>query len=353
MSNIMLSYRRSDSADATARIHDHLETYFGRRIIFRDVDGIQPGVQFPAELDRQLRECQIAAVVIGPQWLEVRAEDGARRIDSAADFVRIEVATLLSMQKPVIPVLVSGASMPRHDQLPPDIASLAYINAITLPATSGFEAAMKELARRIHAITKLPYEDFATTLRQCQSTGLVTVLDSFLDDRSVRDEIRDATELIVVMNDGRNFVNDNQELLRARIEDPRKTSTFVFCHPRSEFLPTLVRKNGKGERQWSEMKASFDLLSGFGARNLFGHHLFNPCSLTMSENYAFVSPYRFLEGGALPLFKFSSYPPSGYYHTLRRDALALIETSHPLTAADFAGAYEQFRNRLTPRQSLE
>jgi len=30
-----LSYRRSDSADEAARIHDHLETYFGRRVTFR------------------------------------------------------------------------------------------------------------------------------------------------------------------------------------------------------------------------------------------------------------------------------------------------------------------------------
>ncbi|MBV9763870.1 MAG: toll/interleukin-1 receptor domain-containing protein [Acidobacteriaceae bacterium] len=335
MSQIFLSYRRSDAADATARIHDHLDIYFGKQITFRDVDGMHPGMHFPDELEKRLSGCQLAVVVIGPNWLKASAADGSRRIDSEADFVRIEVSTLLKLRKPIIPVLVSGAAIPTANELPSDIAPLAFIHAISLPATTGFSSAMLEVVRQIHRITKLHYEEYGKTLHQCQEIGLVTVLNSFLDDITVREEIRSADELVVVMNDGRNFVNDNQELLDKRLRDRSKTSTFVFYHPASGFFPTLLKKNRKGDRQLAEMKASFDLLTRFGATEIRGHHLFSPYSLTMSENYAFVSPYRFLEGGALPLFKFSAKAPSGYYHVLREDALKLIKSADILSSKDF------------------
>ncbi len=335
MNRIFLCYRRVDSADITARIHDHLDIYFGKQITFRDVDGIHPGMHFPDELKKRLADCQLAIVVIGPNWLDGKAPEGRRRIDEQSDFIRIEIATLLKNQTPIIPILVSNAVMPKADDLPNGIERLAYIHGVVLPASSGFTSAMLEIVREIHDITKLHYEDYGTTVRQCQEIGLVTVLDSFLDDRTVRDEIRNARELIVVMNDGRNFVNDNQELLRARLANPDKVSQFVFYHPASDFLPTLLKKNGKGARQLAEMRASFDLLTSFGATEIWGHHLFNPYSLTMSENYAFISPYRFLEGGALPLFKFSAHAPSGYYHVLRQDALALIKSSDLLTSEVF------------------
>lgn len=48
------------------------------------------------------------------------------------DFVRLETASALKRDIPVIPVLVRGASMPRAEQLPPDLAELAYRNAVEL-----------------------------------------------------------------------------------------------------------------------------------------------------------------------------------------------------------------------------
>ncbi|HWO02225.1 MAG TPA: hypothetical protein VNS63_23470, partial [Blastocatellia bacterium] len=55
-----------------------------------------------------------------------------RRLDDTMDFVRLETASALKRDIPVIPVLVRGAMMPRADQLPPDLGELAYRNAVEL-----------------------------------------------------------------------------------------------------------------------------------------------------------------------------------------------------------------------------
>jgi hypothetical protein len=48
------------------------------------------------------------------------------------DFVRLETASAMKRDIPVIPVLVQGASMPRAEQLPPDLTELAYRNGVEL-----------------------------------------------------------------------------------------------------------------------------------------------------------------------------------------------------------------------------
>jgi len=47
MHEIFISYRREDSYDATGRIHDWLDYHFGPDAIFRDIDSIRGGTQFP------------------------------------------------------------------------------------------------------------------------------------------------------------------------------------------------------------------------------------------------------------------------------------------------------------------
>ena len=48
------------------------------------------------------------------------------------DFVRLETASALKRDIPVVPVLVHGARMPRAEQLPKDLAELAFRNGVEL-----------------------------------------------------------------------------------------------------------------------------------------------------------------------------------------------------------------------------
>jgi hypothetical protein len=97
-----------------------------------DVAAIAVGTDFVAQMERAISTGDAALVVIGPGWLEVTDVGGQRRLDDPEDHVRSEVRAALGSAKPVVPVLVGGASLPFEDDLPDDIAALARRQAVEL-----------------------------------------------------------------------------------------------------------------------------------------------------------------------------------------------------------------------------
>ena len=97
-----------------------------------DVTTIEPGRDFRKAIDESVATCSVLLAMIGQEWLEVRDSRGGRRLDDANDFVRIEVASALRRDIPVVPVLVRGAKMPQAVELPDDLKDLAYRNAVEL-----------------------------------------------------------------------------------------------------------------------------------------------------------------------------------------------------------------------------
>ena len=152
--DIFISYRREDSADVTGRIYDRLVAAFGRETIFKDVDSIPMGVNFKEYLDKQVQHTRVMLAVIGPKWLTVTDSQGARRLDNPADFVRIEVEMGLQRKIPVIPLLVSGASMPRENQLPATLQNLSLQNGTHIRPDPDFHRDMDRLIKELEKIRK-------------------------------------------------------------------------------------------------------------------------------------------------------------------------------------------------------
>ncbi|MEO6410175.1 MAG: toll/interleukin-1 receptor domain-containing protein [Burkholderiaceae bacterium] len=150
MSSIFISYRRDDSAPYAGRLYDRLSAHFGAGEVFMDIDQIEPGEDFVEVIERKVGGCETAVVLIGPRWLGIADEQGARRLDDAADFVRLEVAAALQRGVRVVPVLVGGANMPRAEQLPAPLAVLARRNAVEL-SDSRFH---RDVDRLIAALAK-------------------------------------------------------------------------------------------------------------------------------------------------------------------------------------------------------
>lgn len=125
MSGIFISYRRHDSQSAAGRLADFLERSFGTDQIFRDVETIEPGVDFVQAIEKAIASCQVMLVIIGPRWLTITDEQGQRRLDKADDWIRIETKLALQRNIRVIPVLVENAQPPAMDALPDEIKSLA------------------------------------------------------------------------------------------------------------------------------------------------------------------------------------------------------------------------------------
>lgn len=128
---LFVSYRREDSAGFAGRLTDALEQRFGVGSVFRDVDDIQPGEDFEAVIERRLHDAKAVLVLIGPGWLAASAA-GERRLDHPQDFVRREIELALGSGRPVVPILVGGASMPEAAVLPASIRGLSNRHALSL-----------------------------------------------------------------------------------------------------------------------------------------------------------------------------------------------------------------------------
>jgi hypothetical protein len=132
MSDIFISYRRDDSAGHAGRLFDRLQDELGAAHVFMDVTDLRPGQDFAVELERAVARADCLLAVIGPRWLAAVDAAGRRRIDDADDFVRREIGAALAQGATVIPVLVHGATMPRAEELPEALRSLARRQAINL-----------------------------------------------------------------------------------------------------------------------------------------------------------------------------------------------------------------------------
>lgn len=132
MRAIFISYRRDDTEGHAGRLFEDLRDRFGKNAVFMDVAGIEPGRDFRRVIEQQVASCGVLLALIGKNWLTAADANGKRRLDDAADFVRLETASALRRDIPVIPVLVHDAAMPRAEQLPEDLKELAFRNAVEL-----------------------------------------------------------------------------------------------------------------------------------------------------------------------------------------------------------------------------
>jgi hypothetical protein len=94
-------------------------------------------------------QSEVVLVIIGKHWLTVSDSVGARRLDDAGDFVRMEIERALAAGKHVVPVLVSNASMPLAKDLPDSIRSLVNQHGIQVRPDPDFHGDMDRLIRQL------------------------------------------------------------------------------------------------------------------------------------------------------------------------------------------------------------
>ncbi|MEA2561190.1 MAG: hypothetical protein QOH06_2694 [Acidobacteriota bacterium] len=132
MRAIFISYRRDDAEGQAGRLFDDLTHHFGNDSVFMDVAAIEPGRDFRRAIDQHVASCGVLLAIIGKSWVTAKNKSGARRLDDPMDFVRLETASALKRDIPVVPVLVHGAEMPRVEDLPDDLKELAFRNGVEL-----------------------------------------------------------------------------------------------------------------------------------------------------------------------------------------------------------------------------
>jgi hypothetical protein len=156
VNSVFISYRRDDSGDITGRLYDRLVAAYGADNVFKDVDSIPLGANFPAVLREAVGRCQVLLAVIGRDWLRITGPTGLRRLDDLGDFIRLEIEAALQRGIPVIPVLVSGAAIPPADQLPAPLQPLVVRHGIEVRRDPDFHHDVDRLLRRLNQLLGPP-----------------------------------------------------------------------------------------------------------------------------------------------------------------------------------------------------
>jgi len=145
---VFISYRRQETEYAAGWLYERLRERLGQRAVFKDIDSISPGDDFVDTIETALDQCAVVLVLIGTQWTTLADTSGRPRLKDEADLVRVEVETALRRDVRVVPVLVSGASMPTAAELPESLEPLTRRHAVELGAAR-FEADARRLLAAI------------------------------------------------------------------------------------------------------------------------------------------------------------------------------------------------------------
>ncbi|WP_319455743.1 MULTISPECIES: TIR domain-containing protein [unclassified Mycobacterium] len=167
MGGIFISYRRTDSQSDAGRLRDALRNHFGEEQVFRDINTIKPGEQFPRIVKQWIKSCDALLAIIGPTWSTVTDANG-RRLDNPKDLVRGEITTAL--RRPnllVIPVLIGTTPMPVAAELPQPLAALTERNAMRL-SDEGWD---DQVARLIRELETRVRRTVVPTLGQAAAAG--------------------------------------------------------------------------------------------------------------------------------------------------------------------------------------
>jgi len=152
---IFICYRREDSSERAHRLYESLSRYFGPDEVFIDLD-VPPGADVRRYITEKLSSCAVLLAVIGPDWL-------TSRLDGELDYVRLEIATALSDDTPIVPLQVRGARMPSAQELPSELARLVDLNATQLSDGVHYRDDVNRLITTIETILTTPPRRTLTT----------------------------------------------------------------------------------------------------------------------------------------------------------------------------------------------
>jgi tetratricopeptide (TPR) repeat protein len=156
MTGIFICYRKIERSYAPMLVDRELARRFGPGNVFQAGRSNAPGVHFPAEIDRRLRECTLLIALIDRPWVE----EDLRLLWDERDWVRREISYALGHGKEVLPMLLDGAEMPHTRDVPDDIAALTRrIGLRMTPRTAD-----ADLLRLVGEVERLAPELVLTTL---------------------------------------------------------------------------------------------------------------------------------------------------------------------------------------------
>jgi len=133
---IFFNYRRADNPDFVERIRDWFAWKYGRDSVFMDFDTIPPFTAFADFIREKVRECDLLVAIIGPQWLDILHDRLAHNDEE--DYVQTEIRLALEEGKPIAPICIKKAAIPRARDLPPELRPMLEYHVAHLDSGKHF-----------------------------------------------------------------------------------------------------------------------------------------------------------------------------------------------------------------------
>lgn len=132
MRKIFISYRRSEAEYIAGSLARDLRRHFGEEQIFRDKEDVEGGISWRKKVLDEIDRNVAVLILFSKEWVNVRDENGQRRIDNPDDPLRLEIADAIKDSAKIIPILLENAQMPSAQELPEELRPIAEINALKL-----------------------------------------------------------------------------------------------------------------------------------------------------------------------------------------------------------------------------
>ena len=150
MTMIMVSYRRADAQDMAGRIADYLIAKYGENSVFFDVNSIPTGVNYHNRIEKAIVGSDVIVAVIGQHWVGQNPDGKTSRLHDPGDPVRVEIESAMKHNKPILPLLVNGATMPEESDLPDSLRELHAYNGARIDSGQDFRIHMRRLIDSIN-----------------------------------------------------------------------------------------------------------------------------------------------------------------------------------------------------------
>ncbi len=186
--------------------------------------------------------------------------------------------------------------------------------------------------------------DYFPLYNKLQNIGLVDIDYEFFNEDKYKKDLKNTNNLIIVMNDGKNFLRKYNEELKERVKKPGKT-IFILLNPTSDFVKFLTKRNQKTDEKYyenkikdvifNELKSIYKLSSKHHIMEIFIHNGFHPYAVVMCDKKAMVSMYRLSPGKDKVLhFLFENKGVDSEYYKIKEDINKLIKLSKKIGFKD-------------------
>ncbi|WP_434450839.1 toll/interleukin-1 receptor domain-containing protein [Lentzea sp. E54] len=178
--DVFINYRGVDADFVPALLFERLSRAFGAHRVFLDAESIAPGEDYVRRLLEGVRSSKVLLAVIGPRWFATDPA-GRRLIDDPNDWIRRELVTAFECGVTVIPVFTEGATPPRPDELPADIAQLGRQHGLPLRRVRSGDD-VEAIVREVSAHVPSRRKRLVTVVAGVVLIGAVAVVPSLLRD---------------------------------------------------------------------------------------------------------------------------------------------------------------------------